>query len=425
MAEKFSILAKKPFNYIKRLKRDFKAVITQNAANTFTFQLSQPYDSLYIRALGADAIQLGLLNTIFSIIRSIAATPAGWFADRYSERRVFLAGLGMFIFVPFIYAIARDWRIVAIAMIIYGLGTGLAYTTCSIVCAGCLDTHDRAMGKNFCGVLSSIAKIAAPILGSFLITISGGLTLSGIRPLYYIQIIGYALVFLFMFIVFKGGFRSNQHSQKEKTSLIQDFREVFEGRSILKRWIIISGLIWFPFALITPYIPVFAHEIHGANQYIIGLMFSASSIAPLFLGMPLGRLADRIGRKRVIYLITPFYYASLLLLIMTPNPLVLILSGFLQGFYMSLFILTGTMTSELVPIEQMGRWAGIVGLFRGIFTIPAPLLGGFIWTHFNPAYVFILPIILDLFFRIPLLTTIPETLNSRMARSQTNHINSR
>ncbi len=420
---KLSTVVQKPVNFVKRLRRDFKAVITQNAANTFNLQLSASYDSLYIIALGADEFQLGFLNTIFNIIRSLIASPAGWLADRYSLRRVFLSGLGLFIFVPVIYAIARDWRIIVVAMIVYALGMGFAYTSCSVVCAGSLDTHDRATGKNFCGVVSSISKIAAPIVGSVLITIFGGLTLTGIRPLYYIQIIGYALVFLFMLVVFKGDFLPKKAGQKAKTSLIQDFREIFEGQTILKRWIIISGLIWLPYAMITPFIPVYAHDFKGADQYVLGIMLSASSIVPFLLGIPMGRLADRIGRKKVLYLITPLYYASLLLLILAPSAGFLILSGFLQGFYMSLFVLTGTMTSELVPIEQMGRWSGIVGLFRGLFTIPGPLLGGIIWTHFNPMYVFLLPIVLDLFFRLPLLTTIPETLNSKIARSQTNHMN--
>ncbi len=420
MPKLLNTVVHKPINFVKRLKRDFKAVVTQNAANTFTYQLSQPYDSIYIRALGANAVQLGFLNTIFNIVRSLISSPAGWLADNYRLRRVILSGLGLFIFVPVLYALAFDWTIIIIAMVIYGIGMGLAYTSCSVVCAGCLDTHDRATGKNFCGVLSSIAKILAPILASFLITVFGGLTLTGIRPIYYIQIIGYTLVFIFMIVVFKGDFHHKQPSQKKKTSIIQDFREVIAGKPILKRWIIISGLIWLPYALITPYISIFAHEVKGANVYVLGLMISASSVVPFLLGMPIGHLADRFGRKRMIYLITPFYYTSLLLLVWAPNATILIISGFLQGFYMVLFIITGTMTSELVPIEHMGRWAGIVGLFRGIFTIPAPLLGGIIWAYVNPVYVFLIPILLDVLLRLPLLATIPETLNSKIARSQTN-----
>ena len=68
------------------------------------------------------------------------------------------------------------------------------------------------------------------------------------------------------------------------------------------------------------------------------------------------------------------------------------------------------MTMELVPLEQQGRWSGLLGLFTGLVTIPAATIGGLIWRELGPVYVFILPIVLDLLTRVPLLSTIPETL---------------
>jgi len=68
------------------------------------------------------------------------------------------------------------------------------------------------------------------------------------------------------------------------------------------------------------------------------------------------------------------------------------------------------MTLELVPVKQMGKWSGLIGLFQGLVTIPAPILGGLIWDHLNPMYVFLIPIGVDFLLKLPLLATIPETL---------------
>jgi len=68
------------------------------------------------------------------------------------------------------------------------------------------------------------------------------------------------------------------------------------------------------------------------------------------------------------------------------------------------------MTLELLPLEQQGRWGGVLSLFTGLVTIPAPIIGGLIWRELGPMYVFIIPIVFDLFFRVPLLATVPETL---------------
>jgi MFS family permease len=139
-------------------------------------------------------------------------------------------------------------------------------------------------------------------------------------------------------------------------------------------------------------------------------MAGATVVAQLVFGIPVGRLADRVGRKRVIYLLAPLWYASNLFLAFSPGPIVLVLSAALLAFYNISTGATSAMTLELLPLEQQGRWGGLLSLFTGLVTIPAPIIGGLIWRELGPMYVFIIPIVFDLFLRVPLLATVPETL---------------
>jgi len=50
--------------------------------------------------------------------------------------------------------------------------------------------------------------------------------------------------------------------------------------------------------MIFPFTQVFAHQIKGAEEYILGAMVTGSPLTPLVLSIPLGRLADRIGGKK-------------------------------------------------------------------------------------------------------------------------------
>lgn len=127
-------------------------------------------------------------------------------------------------------------------------------------------------------------------------------------------------------------------------------------------------------------------------------------------GIPLGRLADRVGRKRVIYLLTPLWYASNLILAFAAGPAMLVLYAILQAFYTISTGIMGAMMMELVPVEQQGRWHGLTGLFAGLLTIPAPIIGGLVWRELGPVYVFLIPIAIDLLVRLPLFATLPETL---------------
>jgi MFS family permease len=129
-------------------------------------------------------------------------------------------------------------------------------------------------------------------------------------------------------------------------------------------------------------------------------------------GIPVGWLADKIGRKRVIYMLTPLWYASNLLLVLAPGPVTLVLSAVLLAFYNLSSGATNAMTLEVVSLEQQGRWGGLLGFFAGLVTIPAPLLGGLIWRELGPTYVCLVPLALDLLIRIPLLATVPETLDA-------------
>jgi MFS family permease len=147
----------------------------------------------------------------------------------------------------------------------------------------------------------------------------------------------------------------------------------------------------------------------------LGVMAGATVVAQLVFGIPMGRLADRIGRKRIIYLLTPLWYASNLFLAFSPSPIVLVLSAALLAFYNISTGATNAMTLELLPLEQQGRWGGLLSLFTGLVTIPAPIIGGLIWRELGPMYVFIIPIVFDLFFRVPLLATVPETLRREHA----------
>ncbi len=178
----------------------------------------------------------------------------------------------------------------------------------------------------------------------------------------------------------------------------------------LKRWIVVACFSQLPLAMTLPFMHVFANEVKGAGQYVLSMMSVAMVVAHILFGIPLGRLADRLGRKRVIYLLTPLWYLSMIMLVLARGPAGLVLAGALWGFYPIMTVVTSSMTLELVPLEHMGRWSGLLGVFAGLVTVPAPLIAGLIWRHVGPVYVFIIPPALDIALRVPLLTTIPETL---------------
>ncbi len=125
----------------------------------------------------------------------------------------------------------------------------------------------------------------------------------------------------------------------------------------------------------------------------------------------MGRLADRIGRKRVLYITIPLFWLANLMLILAPSQLLLVIAGILQGFYFIGAPITGAIEREMVPPEQMGRWIGITRFFKMVTSAVLALCVGIIWDKIGPQYIFIFFVGIDLLIRMPLLISIPETLH--------------
>ena len=400
----------KGFGFIRKQPRDWKVTVARQSLCRFFYQLNFPYQSIYIVGLGASATQLGIVNTAGLAVGGLLAPLAGWLVDRTGTKIIYLLGLGLIAVSYLTYGVAQGWTIIIVAMIVYWLGFRVSGTCCSVICANSLLDENRATGMNLCSALSSALVMVSPMLGALLITTFGGVNVSGIRPLFFISFIG--MIIAFILILTQLSNRRWGSLGEAKPSFLQDISQVFKHRHNLKRWIVISSMTYMPWGMVLPFTQIFAHEVKGAEQYILGAMVTGMGLTTLALGIPIGRLADRIGRKKILYFIAPFSYASSLMLIWAPSPGFLIAAGVLQGFFILTLPITGAMSAELVPPDQMGRWMGVLELFRGLIAAGAALLAGAIWDNIGPQYLFLSAIGLDLLIRIPLLIGMPETLGS-------------
>jgi MFS family permease len=84
--------------------------------------------------------------------------------------------------------------------------------------------------------------------------------------------------------------------------------------------------------------------------------------------------------------------------------------GLMEGIGILSSIPFMTMYWELVPTEKRGRWFGFTGIFNTLMTIPAFMLGGFLWEMGMMELVILLPVFIEMLVIIPILSRIPDTL---------------
>ena len=401
--------------FVRRQKPNYRVTVTRAAFGSFLGGLTAQYDSIYAVALGATPVQLGGMLGVGAGMSALVSAPLGWLMDRYGVKRLYLLGISLMPVAMVFYSIAAGWHVLIPAIMLISVSMRFTGTGCNILCAEQLENRDRATGKSLCNAAASLLLMIAPVLAALLVTQFGGLNADGLRPLYYIRFGGYALILLYVAARLQEPVQQSATAGRERIGIRAGFSEVVQRAPHLKRWIAVYCLTTLPFAMTSPFTQVFAHEVKGADQYVLSIMTTATVAALVFFGIPFGRLADRWGRKRVLYLLTPFWYCSIVLLVLADGPVQLVAAGGLWGFYSIMTIVTSSVTLELVPLQHMGRWGGLLGVFAGLVTVPAPVIGGLIWRTLGPAYVFVIPLLLDLVLRLPLLATIPETL-SRDAR---------
>ena len=251
-----------------------------------------------------------------------------------------------------------------------------------------------------------------PILAVWLVMWCGGVNLGGIRPLFFVGLL--ITIGTFFMVQTQLSDRNWVKADHRKPHLIRDISQVFRDGRHLKKWLLITSISQLPLGMVFPFTQVFAYQIKGADELILGTMVTGSALASIAFAVPLGRLADRIGRKRVLYITIPLFWLSNVLIILANSPILLVIAGVLQGFYFIGSPVVAAIERELVPPEQMGRWTGITRFFKLATSAVLALFAGIIWDRIGPQFIFIFFVGIDLLVRVPLLISIPETLHIRL-----------
>ena len=399
--------------FLRRQQRDWNVTVVRTSLDRLAYQMVFPYLSIYIVALGATATQLGLVNSLGMAVAGLAGPLTGWLIDRHGPRSFYLVGIGFLAVSYLTYALANSWPVTIVAMMAYWLGYSISGHSCATICGNCLANADRATGMTICEtVAAGLLGIVGPIIGTVIVVSSGEVDADAIRPLFVVAFAITVGTFLFILTQLSG---QRWGARGTGRAVFRDLGEVLREGRYLKRWLVIAAIGQLPVGMVFAFSSVYAYEVKGADPVVLGGMAAAAAVGSIMLAIPLGRLADRIGRKRVLYATIPLFSLSCIVLVWAPGPAALLLAGALQSFYYIGGPIGAAMERELVPAAHMGRWIGIARVAKMLVSATLVLVAGAIWDRLGPQYVFLAFVAIDLGIRLPLLVTMPETLGIRFA----------
>lgn len=133
----------------------------------------------------------------------------------------------------------------------------------------------------------------------------------------------------------------------------------------------------FSFGVILPILPFFALSL-GAQPFELGMLTAVFALMSLVFSPFLGKLGDRIGRKKVLVASTAGFVLSYVLLALSDSLAMAFAARALQGIFAAgIFPACISLLSDLTTPQQRGRVMGLVGMTFSLGFILGPAFGGF------------------------------------------------
>lgn len=135
------------------------------------FSLVAPIFPSYAMGLGASYTLLGVIVSIYGAVQLITQVPIGRLSDRNGRKRILLAGLTTFTFMPILYLYARDAYILLLIRAVGGVGASAVWPLAMAMIMDQARRRGEAMGWYNASFFSALA--CGPFLGGLLYDLMG------------------------------------------------------------------------------------------------------------------------------------------------------------------------------------------------------------------------------------------------------------
>ncbi|MGN8246513.1 MFS transporter [Cellulomonas soli] len=369
---------------------DFRRLWAGDALGQLGAQLSTlALPVLAVQQLAATAWQMGVLNAAESAAFLVIGLPAGAWVDRMRKRHVLVtADLVRAAVLAVVVAASLTGH--ASMPLLYGAGLAISVATVFFDVAhqsyvpGLVGLEHVVEGNSKLQATQSVAMVAAPALGGWLLRLVSAASLVGVTVV--TSVVSAVAVS-----------RIRQQEDRPDPAARRPLRtEIAEGlrfvvhQPLLRRVVACTGTSNLFGSVGAAVMVIFVLRTIGLDESAYGLVLSASAIGGLIGAVAADRLARLVGEGRIIplsaALMAPaFALVPLALVLPVPPQVVLVASGILFSFVVVVYnVAQVSYRQRLCPPALLGRMnASVRFLVWGTMPIGG-LLGGWLGTVLGP-----------------------------------------
>ena len=357
------------------LNRDLKLLFVATFIGAFGDGLYFYILPLYIRELGANPVEVG---TFFSVMLLAAAfTPllGGVLADKYNLKKAMIAGWLVWMPVPIIFSLAKNWVQLLPGAVLYGFWIGQPAFSAYI--ASSAEKEKMTLTFTILSSSWSLGYIFSPALGAYLSEAVG------IQWVFYLTFILYGTCTSILFLISSQGVATH-------TSQLSSTATSF-GRKKLLVWSAFFAMIMFFVLLVRPLVPQILRDEFHLTDSLVGILGSITFLGSGVLGIYLGRIGDKWKKAGAISVCMILCSVSAIILVLFNNFFALSLASFLMGASYTILSLIGAVISPIAPETSRARWISVPLSASMFAAFLAPYLGGLLYdsSPYNPFLVFI------------------------------------
>lgn len=286
-----------------------RVLVVCRAIWSLAFSIPAPYFTLYVLALGASPVEVGLINSIGVIAGMMIEPLGGYIADRKGRVRLIGIATNFYALSYILYIIAQDWRALAVGAFFIQLF--LFYTPAlNAILADSLPPGTRGRGFALERTFPAALSIAAPYIGGLAITYFGGEEeglILAMRLCYTASlIVGLSVAAIRLRFLKETlsvdaprlSIRGFPRLLKESYGSVLDTVKWMPSsfRPIVLLQIVQSLFV----AMAAPFWVLYAKEAMGLTALDWGTIMLFSGISSLLLTIPTGYFVDKYGSRRLI-----------------------------------------------------------------------------------------------------------------------------
>jgi MFS family permease len=363
-----------------------------------------PLEALYLQELGASIGQIGIFYTLSQIIPLLLQILGGWVSDSLGRLRAIAIGsvIGILGYVPLLLADRWEWVLAASAL--SAVTRSLIGPSFDAFIADHSAPEHRARLFGITQTLYGVVGVIGPLAGGYLVE------QMGFKGMLLVATGLYILATLLRIGMAREAARGRESAPKPLTlsglkgNLTTLVALILAGG--LFTWILITdGVRDIFFNMSFSFLSVYMQDIAGLSILEIGTMSSIFGVAMMAVMIPAGWLADRVGERVNIAI-------SFLFLAVSIGMIALLPPGSVRLLYALGWIIAGigvglatpayqSLISKAVPQHLRGVAFGLFSTSLGLVSLPAPLIGGYLWENVNPQFPFLLTALISLACIVP------------------------